>query len=206
LPATKTIKEPSEVDELRAAIAAAKGHPDAGVQALGVKMLTASERLNESEREVAARTATIESLQATFERIGDEILAGREELDRISAQQVQAILASDPPRDFVEAGSLPELQTARGVAQGQTAQRLGDERRALKIAQSENLRCKAEWFSRYADLATWTAMVAARGAVTWGGAFTITPAPDSRAGNARKQAERYFNEYQAIKSELRLPR
>jgi hypothetical protein len=198
--------ESDELHELRAAIAAAKGHPDAGVQALGVKMLTASERLNESEREVAARTATIESLQATFERIGDEILAGREELDRISAQQVQAILASDPPRDFVEAGSLPELQTARGVAQGQTAQRLGDERRALKIAQSENLRCKAEWFSRYADLATWTAMVAARGAVTWGGAFTITPAPDSRAGNARKQAERYFNEYQAIKSELRLPR
>jgi len=205
LPATKTIKEPSEVDELRAAIAAAKGHPDAGVQALGVKMLTASERLNESEREVAARTATIESLQATFERIGDEILAGREELDRISAQQVQAILASDPPRDFVEAGSLPELQTARGVAQGQTAQRLGDERRALKIAQSENLRYKAEWFSRYADLSTWTAMVAARGAVKWTGAFTITPAPDSRAGNARKQAERYFSEYQAMKSELRLP-
>jgi hypothetical protein len=75
----------------------------------------------------------------------------------------------------------------------------------LNVAKCENLRCKAEWFSRYADLATWTAMVAARGAVTWSGAFTITPAPDSRAGNARKQAERYFNEYQAMKSELRLP-
>jgi len=201
MPATK--KEPSDVDELREAIAAAKGHPDAGVQALGVKMLTASERLTESEREVAARTATIESLQATFERIGDEILAGREEVDRIRAQQVQAILTNDPPRDF--AGSLTELQAARGLAQAQTAQSLGDERRALKIAQSENLRYKAEWFSRYADLSTWTAMVAARGAVKWTGAFTITPAPDSRAGNARKQAERYFSEYQAMKSELRLP-
>ena len=112
MPATK--KEPSDVDELREAIAAAKGHPDAGVQALGVKMLTASERLTESEREVAARTATIESLQATFERIGDEILAGREEVDRIRAQQVQAILTNDPPRDF--AGSLTELQAARGLA------------------------------------------------------------------------------------------
>ena len=80
--------------------------------------------------------------------------------------------------------------------------RSGDERRALKIAQSENLRCKAEWFSRYADLSTWTAMVAARGAVKWTGAFTITPSPDSRAGNARKQAERYFSEYQAAKSDL----
>ena len=205
MPATKTIKEPSEVDELREAIAAAKGHPDAGVQALGVKMLTASELLTESEREVAARTATIGALQQTFERIGDEILAGREELDGIRAQQVEAILASDPPRDFVEAGSLPELQTARGVAQGQTAQRLADERRMLNVAKCENLRYKAEWFSRYADLATWTAMVAARGAVTWTGAFTITPSPDSRAGNARKQAERFFNEYQAAKSVLRLP-
>jgi hypothetical protein len=195
-------KELTEIDELREAIAAAKGHPDAGVQALGVKMLTASELLTGSEREVTVRTATIESLQATFERIGDEILAGREELDRIRAQQVEAILASDPPRGF--AGSLTELQTARGVAQGQTAQRLGDERRMLNVAKCDNLRYKAEWFSRYADLSTWTAMVAARGAVTWTGAFTITPAPDSRAGNARKQAERYFNQYQAIKSELRL--
>jgi len=82
-------KELTEIDELREAIAAAKGHPDAGVQALGVKMLTASELLTGSEREVTVRTATIESLQATFERIGDEILAGREELDRIRAQQVK---------------------------------------------------------------------------------------------------------------------
>jgi hypothetical protein len=196
-------KELTEIDDLREAIAAAKGHPDSAVQNLAVRMLTASEHLNESEAEVTARTGTIGALQATFERIGNEILAGREELDRISAQQVRAILASDPPRDF--AGSLTELQAARGVAQGQTAQRLGDERRALKIAQSENLRYKAEWFSRYADLSTWTAMVAARGAVKWTGAFTITPSPDSRAGNARKQAERYFSEYQAMKSELRLP-
>src|ERR1035438_8303737 len=181
-------KELTEIDDLREAIAAAKGHPDSAVQNLAVRMLTASEHLNESEAEVTARTATIGALQQTFERIGDEILAGREDLDGIRAQQVEAILASDPPRDFVEAGSLPELQTARGVAQGQTAQRLADERRMLNVAKCENLKCKAEWFSRYADLATWTAMVAARGAVTWSGAFTITPAPDSRAGNARKQA------------------
>src|ERR1039458_9254047 len=99
-------KELTEIDDLREAIAAAKGHPDSAVQNLAVRMLTASEHLNESEAEVTARTATIGALQQTFERIGDEILAGREEVDGIRAQQVEAILASDPPRDFVEAGSL----------------------------------------------------------------------------------------------------